>query len=166
MLKDSCLFKKFSPVCSRILICSGSHFLKKQGFLEQTGKDFLNKQGFPEQTENVFFTTRNRLPNKSSVAHSLFHAMDPKNHASHWTCCHSKNTTSEFLPTCLPFMVHSFPYIGYNNVCCCTVYTCQEKKPLAFSFANFETTRGSTGKVNISFLSLVSYAPQGKCTTT
>ncbi len=31
------------------------------------------------------------------------------------------------------------------------VYTPQKMFPLAFSFANFETTRGNTGKANISY---------------
>ena len=35
-------------------------------------------------------------------------------------------------------------------------YTPQKKKLLAFSFANFETTRGSTGMAHVSFLSLLS----------
>ncbi len=36
------------------------------------------------------------------------------------------------------------------------LYTPQKMFLLAFSFANFETTRGNTGEANISFLSLLS----------
>ena len=41
-------------------------------------------------------------------------------------------------------------------------YTPQKMFLLAFPFANFETTRGNTGKANISFLSLFNYTAQKK----
>ncbi len=44
-----------------------------------------------------------------------------------------------------------FPHFPYTNTI--YMYIRQKKKLLAFSFANFETTRGSTGKANISLWS-------------
>ncbi len=51
---------------------------------------------------------------------------------------------------------NNYSYVPPSYIISCKMYTPQKMFLLAFSFANFETTRGNTGKANIAFLSLLS----------